>query len=239
MSAVDAKAKARASNKTKRRVLRDNIRGITSGSIERLMHQAGVKTFSGLVHDEVRGILKLELENAIRDIITLTKSDRRKTVMPEDVLDYFESLTKTAGVYPTGFEDQLSRCNTYEQVRAKRQASEKKRSKSKKGDSEKQKTSRRKPRHPQALRKIRFYQKQHDCVIFPKLAFYRLVQEYTQDFTLDMRWSADAMGLLQIAMEAHLRDLFVYAQLSAIHGKRQRVMPKDLRLTRRIYNDID
>lgn len=229
----EADAKARASNKTtpKKKMHQDAILGITNSSIERLMHQAGIKTVSGSVYTEVRGILREKLEHAVEHILQLMYSDRRKTVMPEDVLDYFESLTK---VYPTGFEDQISRCKTYEQARAQSHTSAEKRKKPKDGDA--QKASRRKPRYPQALRKIRFYQKQHDCVLFPKLAFYKLVQEYTQYYEKDVRWSADAMGLLQIVMETHLREFFKDVQLSAIHAKRVRIEPKDLNLTLHMHH---
>ena len=65
---------------------RDNIRGITKPSIRRLARRGGVKRISGLIYDEVRGVLRLFLENTIRDAVTYTEYAKRRTVTPLDVI---------------------------------------------------------------------------------------------------------------------------------------------------------
>ena len=45
-----------------------------------------MKHISGLIYKETRGILKIFLENMIRDAVTYTKHARRKTVMAMDVI---------------------------------------------------------------------------------------------------------------------------------------------------------
>src|SRR5207244_11423093 len=52
--------------KRHRKVLRDNIQGITKPAIRRLARRGGVKRISGLVYEETRGVLKIFLENVIR-----------------------------------------------------------------------------------------------------------------------------------------------------------------------------
>ena len=69
-----------------RRVLRDNIKGITKPAIRRLARRGGVKRISGLIYDETRGVLKVFLENVIRDAVTYTEHARRKTVTAMDVV---------------------------------------------------------------------------------------------------------------------------------------------------------
>jgi hypothetical protein len=53
-----------------RKVLRDNIQGITKPAIRRLARRGGVKRISGLIYEETRTVLKTFLENVIRDSVT-------------------------------------------------------------------------------------------------------------------------------------------------------------------------
>uniref|UniRef100_A0A453LBP4 Histone H4 n=2 Tax=Aegilops tauschii subsp. strangulata TaxID=200361 RepID=A0A453LBP4_AEGTS len=46
----------------------------------------GVKRISGLIYEETRGVLKIFLENVIRDAVTYTEHARRKTVTAMDVV---------------------------------------------------------------------------------------------------------------------------------------------------------
>ena len=62
--------------KRHRKVLRDNIQGITKPAIRRLARRGGEKRISGLIYDETRGVLKVFLENVIRDAVTYTEQDR-------------------------------------------------------------------------------------------------------------------------------------------------------------------
>src|ERR1700684_111043 len=72
--------------KRHRKVLRDNIQGITKPAIRRLARRGGVKRISGLIYEEVRGVLKIFLENVIRDAVTYTEHAKRKTVTAMDVV---------------------------------------------------------------------------------------------------------------------------------------------------------
>ena len=47
--------------KRHRKVLRDNIQGITKPAIRRLARRGGVKRISGLIYEETRGVLKVGL----------------------------------------------------------------------------------------------------------------------------------------------------------------------------------
>ena len=72
--------------KRHRKVLRDNIQGITKPSIRRLARRGGVKRISGLTYEETRGVLKLFLEQVIGDAVTYADHARRKTVSAMDVV---------------------------------------------------------------------------------------------------------------------------------------------------------
>jgi len=72
--------------KRHRKILHDNIQGITKPAIRRLARRGGVKRISGLIYEETRGVLKVFLENVIRDAVTYTEHAKRKTVTALDVV---------------------------------------------------------------------------------------------------------------------------------------------------------
>jgi histone H4 len=69
-----------------RKILRDNVQGITKPAIRRLARRGGVKRISGLIYEQIRGVLMIFIESLIRDSITYTEHARRKTVMALDVV---------------------------------------------------------------------------------------------------------------------------------------------------------
>lgn len=72
--------------KRHRKVLRDTIQGITKPAIRRLARRGGVKRISGLIYEETRTVLKIFLEQVVRDAVTYTEHARRKTVTAMDVV---------------------------------------------------------------------------------------------------------------------------------------------------------
>ena len=84
----DAQRMFANSKKTRRhrKVLRDNIQGITKPAIRRLARRGGVVRMSGLVYEEVRGVLMVFLEKVLRDTITYTEHRRSKTATAMDVV---------------------------------------------------------------------------------------------------------------------------------------------------------
>ena len=87
-----------------------------------------------------------------------------------------------------------------------------------------------------ALREIRRYQKSTELLI-RKRPFQRLVREVAQDFRSDLRFQSHAIMALQEASEAYLISLFEDTNLCAIHAKRVTIMPKDIKLARRIRGE--
>ena len=73
-------AKANPSGKRAKKILKDNVRGITKGSVRRLARRAGIKRISGLLYDEVRGVLKSFVEKVVADSVSYTEYARKRTV---------------------------------------------------------------------------------------------------------------------------------------------------------------
>ena len=62
------------------------ILGITKPAIRRLARRGGVKRISALIYEETRNVLKMFVENVVRDSVTYTEHARRKTVTAMDVV---------------------------------------------------------------------------------------------------------------------------------------------------------
>ncbi len=84
-----------ANSKRMKKVLRDNIRGITKGSIRRLARRGGVKRISALIYDEVRDVLKTFVEGVVRDATAYTEHAKRKTVTALDVVHALRKRGRT------------------------------------------------------------------------------------------------------------------------------------------------
>ena len=76
-----------------RKVLRDNIQGITKPALRRLARRGGVKR--DLIYEETRGVLKVFLDNDIRDAVTYCEHAKRKTVTAMDVVYALTSQGRT------------------------------------------------------------------------------------------------------------------------------------------------
>ncbi|KNB45106.1 histone H4 [Blastocystis sp. subtype 4] len=81
--------------KRHRKVMRDNILGITKPAIRRLARRGGVKRISGLIYDETRSVLKTFLDGVVRDAVTYTEHAKRKTVTAMDVVYALKRQGKT------------------------------------------------------------------------------------------------------------------------------------------------
>ncbi|KAF1741560.1 hypothetical protein MXB_403 [Myxobolus squamalis] len=78
-----------------RKLLRDNILGITKPAIRRLARRAGVKRISSLIYEETRGVLKSFLMGVIYAAVCYTEHSKRKTVAVMDVLYALKRHGKT------------------------------------------------------------------------------------------------------------------------------------------------
>ena len=87
-----------------------------------------------------------------------------------------------------------------------------------------------------ALRDIRHFQKS-TALLIRRLPFQRLVREITQHFKTDLQFQSAAILCLQETAEAYLVSLFEDTNLCAIHARLVTIMPKDIKLARRIWGE--
>jgi histone H3 len=182
---------------------------------------------SGLIYEEIRGVLRVRLETIIEKALIVTQYMKRRTVMANDVQEGMQVLGY--GKVAAWEDIQLKRCKTYEAAHEKKKEG--------KVAKEEGKKKRKVARGNGQISQIRFYQKQHDCVYIAMAVFERLVKEIGGDYTHDLRWSGDAVAYLQMAIEDYIVSLFEDAVLCMAHAKREVLMPKDLHLARRIRGE--
>ena len=84
--AKSGSAKGASQTRRMKKLLKGNINGVTKGSIRRLSRRGGVKRISGLIYEEVRGVLKGFVDQVVRDSVSFTENGRRKTVTALDVV---------------------------------------------------------------------------------------------------------------------------------------------------------
>ena len=87
------------------------------------------------------------------------------------------------------------------------------------------------------LRDIRKLQKSTNLLI-PKAPFYRLVREVIADINPNYRVQANAVMALHESSESFLLKMFEFSNYIAIHAKRVTLMPKDIHLLRKIWDDV-
>ncbi|KAK3070192.1 Histone H4 [Teratosphaeriaceae sp. CCFEE 6253] len=81
--------------KRHRKILRDNIQGITKGDIRRLARRGGVKRISGMIYGESRKQLRDFLEILLKDICAVVENCGRKTVTTPDVVFALHRMGRT------------------------------------------------------------------------------------------------------------------------------------------------
>jgi len=179
---------------------------ITNPAFKRLTQVAGIKTISGLIPTELRGIINVSLTRLMKDTLIYTRYGMRRTVSASDVehalndIPYLKVFTVYKGkVKPCGQVKKVKRNN--------------------------------------ALREIKYLQKQSDCLHLPQAPFVRVIKRIAMDFETDLRYSKDALNLIQFAIEDYLIQLLEHTNHIAIHDKRTTVYPKDIQLARYIRMD--
>ena len=85
----------------RRRVIRDNLEGISKASLRRLARRGGVKRLSGLIYYEVRGVLRDFLRRVIGTALIYMSHAKRRTVSAMDVVH----ALKRDGRMLYGFDD--------------------------------------------------------------------------------------------------------------------------------------
>lgn len=157
----------------------------------------------------------------IKNAVTFCQHHNRTTIQRVDIIE--SARVNGYPILTHGEEAPNQKCDTYSSV-------------TKPTVEKSEKTRKLKP-GTKAIREIKFYQKQSDCVYFAKASFERLVKEVTQDFVVDYKWSADAVALSQLITEEYIVNLFERANLCAIHAKRQSLKPMDIQLVRRLTGE--
>ena len=181
------------------KILRDPIYDVTKPGIRRLARRAGVTRVGGLMYNEMRGIIKVHVEDVVQKAVIFMQYRKRRTLSHGDVKEALKRLEMPVwGV--TGKE----KANT---SGVKRTA---KKTKARRGS--------------MAVKEVRKYQKS-ESLLLSRAPIERLIRTTMKDFTADGRIEPKALSLIQVSVENLITNIFRKSQLAAIHGGRKGVRP--------------
>jgi histone H3/H4 len=196
------------------RLLRDNIQGITNAAIQRLAYTAGITTMTGDSYEEIRGILKAKLEIVLRKIVTYLEYYRKITI--DEYMVAASISPKMWSSEPKAKSCGIKRKNPSKVSRSRRK---------------------KKSAGYNALSQIKFYQRRSDCLNIPMLPFSRYAREVTQEYKIDVKFTKNAMILLQYSMEQYIIDILKKSLKNTIYSNRIRVEPKDINIAYKYVNN--
>lgn len=212
---------------------------ITKNAICRLLYRAGVKRIGISVYDEIRKIMTRKISDVMLRVILFVDYDNRKTVMEEDVKNAAEHLgiNMLAGLNKNAHKTKnLQGCISSANITTS--------------------SSRRYKPGMVALKKIKKFQRESDCLLIPKQNFKRLTLDISQKldkkFTKykqgyiplwiekengrndTLRFKKEVIYLVQLWIENYIVKLCTQANLLAQHAKRETVYKKDVKLAKNI-----
>ena len=186
------------------KILRNPIEDVTKPGIRRLARRAGVIRVGGLMYNEMRGMIKVHVENVVRLAVIFMQYRERRTLSHGDVKEALKRLEMPVwGV--TGKE----KANT---SGVKKTA---KKTKARRGS--------------MALKEVRKYQKS-ESLLLSRAPIERLIRTTMHDFTSDVRVEPKALSLIQVSVENLITNIFRKSQLAALHGGRKGVRMSNARI---------
>ena len=192
------------SKKPYRKILRDNIQGISKGRLQKLCAKAGVSRRSGLLYEELRGMIKTFMQNVLRAAVTSAQYYGRKGLKIEDLLTALKVCNYKLAL-PLGLQKNQRRIK----ARTLKGCST---SHGKKKDGTKAKK--------RASTKMKDPQKS-DCLVFAKAPFVRLSVEISQDYAHDVRFEMNFNPILQSVVEHYVVQQIRAARLVMEGEKRE------------------
>ena len=164
-------------------------------------------------YDALRGRVATVLDDLCRKISILVEYERKSTVMVSHVKRAIELVLKIK------FYDGEVPQKRFQVYKKHNNSGETK------GEKKKRKVSRR----VQAMREIRFFQKQTHHFMIARRPFRALVRQIIEEFG-SFKIQKGSLGLIQAAIECDLQKLLYQANSVAIHSKRITIDPKDVNL---------
>jgi len=245
-----------------RKILRDNIHGLTKPSLKRLAAAAGIKSMNGMIYMEIRAVISIFMHKIIKDAFINLNYEFLRILRLRHVAKAAKDNGYTV-YYTSNYPGKKKPClgkNKYVLIDDdghKRPLTNK--YFSQENIDEREHLQKWKWDHPGleptpengfipldkkakraryslSLGSIRKMQK-NVCLIFPRESFHRYIREVSQDYIDDPKISEEASLFIQALTEEYIINLLEDSNLCTIHAKRVTLMPKDISLARRIRDE--
>jgi histone H3/H4 len=194
-------------------------KGACNNGLLRMSRAAGAPKLQEVVYDDIRNVLEDITQLIVAKSVLIMRSYNpenpvRKTISREDVLEALRQSDLT--VLAAHREGELKACKIYPRPqRPPRNLASK---------------IFLKPSKPinHVEREIAYYSKVSDCLYLPKKPFQRMVRTLVDN---NVRFTYDAMGLLQSVVEMHVLKVIADGVSFSRHAKRTLVMGSDINLS--------
>lgn len=191
------------------KVIRDPQDALTDGALQRLAFTAGVVSMAALTYWELRTLAVDALTKIMSATVNIARNDKRTRITCNDVEEGIRVAHQTVPYMP----------------RVLRSGDE--------GDVKRCEVG----KSNTIERKVAFYQKQSACVHFSRDGFDRTIRLVSNDYGSGLQFSKDAIGILQMTIEAYLVRILAAANRLVVHAERKTLMPKDLHTANHLGRD--
>jgi histone H3 len=210
---------------------------IAKPALHRILYRAGVKRVSSLTYQTLRDdILKRKLKEIMKATLLSTEYEKRQTVMEHDVRMALEQAGWRIAV---GLNKEAKKTKNLEKC----DATPKKKKVTKPTEEGEKKKKVKFRAGTVALRKIRYYQKESDCLLIPKLNFQRLVKHISREYWNEkenkkLRFKKGVIDIIQVVMEEYLTKIARNSYLLSLHSNRVTLLSIDLKLMQRLEQEM-
>ena len=181
----------------------------TDANITNLANKAGARTISELMPEEITSVIKVKIDSVCRFL------DLYQRYYGSDITSLMVSYAMRDAKLPCMYTNEL----------VDKECSEKKSSPKFKPDTN-------------AVRNIRFTQKQYSCLYLSKTQFARMFVQQMRDYRSgDNSIHTDAIVLLQYGIESYIVDILSDATIIMITRGDVELLPIDVQTARRIRDE--
>jgi histone H3/H4 len=199
---------------------------LSKHSISKIASRAGIMRINNDIYAEFRNIMMARMKEIIRAVLIFTEYNKRKTVTEEDILSASEQLNNilVLGINKKSKNTKnLKKCKTLETTKSE--------------NAEKLKPGK------LSVKKIKFYQKESDNLLFPKENFKRIVKSISNEYNFlpegeNIRYQKNILPLLQMWIEEYMVKICSYANMICLNTKRQTLFTEDLKLALKINSNM-
>jgi histone H3/H4 len=190
-------------------------------AIKRLLRRASVKRASDDVYECIRNYSNDFLDKFIKDITIILEYDDRKKIKTQDV----ELAMEIEGIFSAIGLNKNNETTSFKSIKSRHRSKKSHNDSLNDDDNNK---SRKFKSGTVAMAEIKYYQKNSDSLAIPKSNFRRYIRAIAYKYKDDIKFSKNAVELIQYVTENNIVELCNKSNLCAIYTERQTLTGSDI-----------